>query len=471
MAMPSPIDQLWSMTPQAPQADTSSGLAFTLQSHAAGSVGHFYLSQLPDSGAYVYLDVVYAARSAARGQIDFRCADFSRSGRVLPGGRRSHSLAVPMAALHKSRTVSFQSTTPITIESAVVRADYYDFFGLQSQAVDRTRYDAEEARSQELAEPIGRSVQWFVTWKCNFTCAYCWQEVAAEAYRGGRANRIEPRVWADRFERLEPRELYLTGGEPSLYKQLPQLIAMLDPGIELVMHSNLGKAFHLAPFIEHVATDRFRELTFSLHPTQCKLDEFFGKLTELQQAGYLNLMAEMVLYPQNLPFAAEVLDRCKAMNMPLRYDPYVPAADDPVGRDEPLLARMRDWVDRASSHTERLGGLRLWSFEKPQYWQHGAAPAAGRAAIFCPAGSKRINVDDEGDVYVCMSAIDRSKIFDRLALPHYAPIGNLFDDRFELLERPVVCWESFRCSACDFQVVDRAWTRVPAAPRGLPLPE
>jgi hypothetical protein len=150
----------------------------------------------------------------------------------------------------------------------------------------------------------------------------------------------------------------------------------------------------------------------------------------------------------------------------------VPAANDPVGRDDALMAQMHDWVQRAADYTHDLGKMRLWSFEKPQFWESASGPRPrGHAPIFCPAGSRRVNVDDEGDVYVCMSAIDRSKIFDRLSLPHYAPIGNLFDDQFALLERPILCWESFRCSACDFQVVDPAWTLVPGAAATLPLPE
>lgn len=290
-------------------------------------------------------------------------------------------------------------------------------------------------------------------------------------YRAGRANRIAPETWAASFQRLKPRELFLTGGEPTLYKQLPEFIGLLPHDIELVMHSNFGRSFSVDRFLEHVAPDRFRELVLSLHPTQIEPAEYFAKLGRLHAAGYRGLMVEMVLYPQNLPVAGEAFERCRELGISLRFDPYVPAVHDPVGRDAALMAEMRGWVDKAAAHTKDLGAVRGWNFDRPQFWEvKGQPELAGRSPIFCPAGSQRVNVDELGDVYTCMSAIDRSKLFDRLALPHYAPTGNIFSKDFQFLDRPILCWESFRCSSCDFQSLDSAWTKSPCE-SSLPLPE
>jgi MoaA/NifB/PqqE/SkfB family radical SAM enzyme len=455
-------------------------VVFQVGASGNGSAGELRVASVPAQGSYAYVDLVYVAHNEHGGEIAYQCADFTLRGRVLPGGRRSHSLAIPLAALAKSRTISFSSTSPLGIESAVVRRDFYDFMGLRSGHPSDPQTLENELRATARASTIGPSIQWFITWKCNLTCAYCWQEVAADRYRHGRLNAIEPQRWVESFERLGPRELHLTGGEPSLYKKLPELIALVDPKIALMMNSNLGRAFGIERFLEHVPPHRFRELTFSLHPTQVPLAEFFEKLARLKYADYRNLITEMVLYPLNLPYAAEVVQRCRELGVSLRFDPYVPAASDALPRDEAMFAEMRRWIQIASDHSRGLGEVGQWSFEKPQYFE--APPAAsdvarapgvasGRLPIFCAAGSRRINVDDVGDVYACMSAIDRSKMFDRLALPHYAPLGNVFDADFALLDRPIICWESFRCSACDFQVVDPAWTRVSDALHELPLPE
>ena len=443
-----------------------------------GSAGELRLASVPGAGTYAYVDVIYVAHSEHGGEIVYQCDEFSLAGRVLPGGRRSHSLAIPRAVLGRSRTIRFTSTCPLGVESAVARRDFYDFMGLRSAGDDESEMLANERRATELASSIRLSIQWFITWKCNLTCAYCWQEVAADRYRHGRINRIEPQKWVDAFERLRPRELHLTGGEPSLYKKLPELIALLDPEIELVMNSNLGNALVIEQFLEHVRPDRFHKLIFSLHPTQVPVDTFFGKLARLKRAGYRNLVTEMVLYPLHLPLAGEVVDRCRDLGVSLSFDPYVPPAADALPRDETMLAQMRHWIEVAADHTESLQEVSPYSFDQPQFFEiprderaRAANLPSGRLPIFCAAGSRRINVDDLGDVYACTSAVDRSKMFDRLALPHYAPLGNVFDPDFSLLDRPLLCWESFRCSACDFRVVDPAWTRLSDSLHELPLPE
>jgi radical SAM protein with 4Fe4S-binding SPASM domain len=81
-----------------------------------------------------------------------------------------------------------------------------------------------------------------------------------------------------------------------------------------------------------------------------------------------------------------------------------------------------------------------------------------RTPIYCPAGWKKINIDFEGNIFTCMSAVDRSKLFHSTAMPHYSPIANIFDDNFELQKEPILCWESFRCSACDYQMIKHSWT-------------
>lgn len=451
---------------------------FEVVRREGGSVGTLYLEDVPTAGSMIYVDIEYCAESSERGSIQWTCASFTSSCHVLPGGLRSFSLAVPRADVETCPEICFESSVPLSLKTLHVRRRYDDYFGLRSSAASAGSKTAERT-ALEIANSIPLSIQWFVTWKCNFSCAYCWQEVAAEEYRRGRANRIDPEKWAACFNRLGPREMSLTGGEPSLYRRLPEFIALLQRDIQLVMHSNLGVTFDVDRFHQHVPCDRFRELTFSLHPTQIGVEEFLERFGHLIAVGYQNLMAEMVLYPQNIPAASEVLRRCRELGVSLRFDPYVPSANNPVGRDEASMAQMKDWIAQAEEHTRSLGQIKPWSFEKPQYWDGNVTngdqqfqPARpSRHPVYCAAGSKRINVDDVGDVYVCMSAIDRSKIFDRHALPHYAPIGNVFDENFKLLKRPLICWESFRCSACDFQVLDRAWRPAATERQSLPLPE
>ena len=227
------------------------------------------------------------------------------------------------------------------MESAVVRRDFYDFMGLRSAGDGEPEMLANERRT------VGASQQHRPEHPMVHHLEV--QSHLRLLLAGGGGRSLS--TWSNQqgsnpksgsiVSAAATSELHLTGGEPSLYKKLPELIALLDPEIELVMNSNLGKALVIERFLEHVSPDRFRKLIFSLHPTQVPMDTFFAKLAQLKRAGYRNLVAEMVLYPLNLPLAGEVVDRCRDLGVSLSFDPYVPAAADAMPRDEAMLAQMQ----------------------------------------------------------------------------------------------------------------------------------
>ncbi|HHL39841.1 MAG TPA: hypothetical protein ENJ37_04995 [Deltaproteobacteria bacterium] len=465
-----------------------------------GVKGAVTVGGAPGGGKKVYLDVTYVADPRRGGRAAFKAGGFHCSPRVLGGGLRSFSIEVPGAALAEDRALAFESEEPLRVRDIVVRADYYDYMGLRSgEHYDREAREA-EARSMERAGRIGLSIQWFVTWKCTLKCPYCWQEIEKGIYRSESLNRIPPQRWAEGFNALRPAMLYFTGGEPSLYKRLPELVNLLDGDISLMMTSNLGPSFDVERFASVVPADRFHELTFSFHPTQQDYDGFFAKLGYLAEKKVKNLQVEMVLYPENLPWAARVLDECRRLGVALRYDPCVSSETERIDLSGLDREEVRDWVRRAVEHTATVKELdpasdrdRYYDFDKSQFWDECAEPdptahtvedeelrcggaeaekpPVGRFPIFCPAGMRRINVDGNGNAFVCMSAVGRGKVFGAEALPHYGSIGNIFSEDFRLLERPVICWESFRCSACDFQLLDRAWTAMAPRLKGLPIPE
>lgn len=425
----------------------------------------------------VYLDIIYTSENEEF--IKFESGDFHCISPVLLGGGRIFSLAIPLACLNKDGSIKFKSKALINFENIFIRRDYYDFLGLRSSKLYDKKSRENEEKTVGASKNIDLCFQWFVTWKCNHRCPYCWQETKFDVYRRGKKHEIPPELWADKFNELSPKVLYFTGGEPSLYKGLPNLIAALNEEIKLMMTSNLGPSFNIENFIQFVKPDRFKELSFSLHPTQIDIDLFFNKLAMLLEKGYRNLLVEMVLYRANIPFAKSVLNRCKQLGIPVRFDPYVPSGRGAHPLSKKDIKLMKYWIVRLRLHHGSIVTLAQSLFMKlMKYWivrstEHTEKekPPVGKMPIYCPAGSRRINIDEEGNVYTCMSAIDRSKIFGPLSLPHYAPIGNIFSDDFQLLDKPVICWESFRCSACDFQDLDCAWTRFCSEDIKLPLPE
>jgi cyclic pyranopterin phosphate synthase len=90
-----------------------------------------------------------------------------------------------------------------------------------------------------LQRPL-RELRVSVTDRCNFRCTYCMPEdVYGESYRFAPRSEILSfeeiaRIVGVAVERLGVRKLRLTGGEPLLRRELPQLVALLaaQPGLE-----------------------------------------------------------------------------------------------------------------------------------------------------------------------------------------------------------------------------------------------
>jgi cyclic pyranopterin phosphate synthase len=126
----------------------------------------------------------------------------------------------------------------------------------------------ESAVADTLGRPL-RDVRISVTDRCNFRCPYCMPaEIYGERYRFLPKPEIltfeEITRLAHLFVRLGARKIRLTGGEPLLRADLPELVAMLAtiPGVEDLALTTNG---HLLPRLaEPLAQAGLRRVTVSL---------------------------------------------------------------------------------------------------------------------------------------------------------------------------------------------------------------
>jgi MoaA/NifB/PqqE/SkfB family radical SAM enzyme len=440
----------------------------------------------------VYVDVMYDGCSVDGKSIEVSCGRFHQQCLLLTGGKRCLSLRIPHAELSGSRSLTFRSQASFSVERVVIREDFYDFFGLRSHLQDDSQASGNEQEASRQGRLLDLMANFYMEWRCDYACTYCWQEADSSIFRGRARNRQEPHAWAAALNRLRPHEIHISGGEPLLYNDLPELVSLIDPRIRLSIHTNFGPAFKLKEWGTNVATDRFSLILLSYHPTQRGAASFFSKLEQLLGAGFKSVGVEMVLHPSNIPRAAVVLDRCRVLEIPVRFDPYVPPQVASGGRTEGLIAEMKLWIERARALCVDLGTgvFDSINYDMEQYWElsgkndvdrvvsHTKQPPdakertnLGRLPIFCNAGSREIVIDPKGDVYVCSSALVRAKLFGPCSLPHYAPIGNVLEEDFRLLDKPLICWESFRCSGDQFQHLSPAWTLASDRVKPLPLPE
>lgn len=391
------------------------------------------------------LDIIYSAQPSCTTML-VKVGSFERAYPILQGGQQLLCIDLPDQG---NQPWELKTDGPCEVISMRCREAPGEFAPLIH---DPAALKAAASRMNFL--PV--TVQWFVTWRCNYQCDYCWQETVADAYRKTQRWAEETvDTWVQAIKKLNPEHLYLSGGEPTLHPDIIPLVSRLGLEVNPVyMTSNLGKSFDVDRWIAEVPPEAIDNLTFSFHPTQAPLEEFVAKWERLiQHFGPNKIGLEIVDTPGNHEFVDPI------KRLADKHDPRVINVDH-FHVQPPIL--LHPPSEGPFDHTPDFRSGSPMNF-LPQ-------TDPGKLPVYCAAGMKRINVDPMGDAYVCMSAIDRSKMFGQHSLGHYKPIGNVLDPGFELQKHPTLCWESFRCSGCDVAHVAGTWTKHPSQ-EVLPLPE
>ncbi len=457
-------------------------------------------------------------------------------------------------------------TENIIVKQVVVRRND-DVCGLSRYMTPKSNNNKEITKA--YSDGKGHMLTWFVTWKCNYRCPYCWERMEEEKYRGQKTirNDLSPSMWADAINRISPRELYITGGEPTIYNDLPKVIELLDKSISIRMTTNFGQTFNLSTYEKMIKKGRFLSITASYHPTEVKKEVFFDKVRHAKSIGIVEncgFSIEMVLYPDDLSNAEELMRFCEEEDIDVSPDIY----NDPKSQHRPdknEIKRVHDLIERARAIKRkrkleretlevgknpivicgagRNGKTLMHSFIQdrkveiccfadnraaegqcycgvPVYtysiasnkFQHAdyiisvknkqsmvdiaselskcGIPSKqiyvltdkseyrkntvrGKEPIWCPAGMLSMHMDPGGELYTCMLSISNQKLFGRDTMPIYKPIGSIFDEKVQFSIEPVICWESYRCSACDYDYLEDGMTKLELSDSEvyLPLPE
>jgi hypothetical protein len=260
------------------------------------------------------------------------------------------------------------------------------------------------------------SVVWWVTMGCNFKCEYCWE---VQAQRKGEFMPIKMRPWQDWLEvwqRLAPRALDITGGEPFLLAGLEQLLAALPAEMRFGLTTNLSHP--IDELVHLVPPERFVQLTCSFHPTQghrLPPELFLGRALRLLHRGY-PVVINIVGWPDCLYRARDWIGHFQHHGLRVHFDPYYSMYDAMRFSEE----------ERAIAH-ELTGPDRLppTLSELPQ--------------VYCSGGLDHLSVQPDGSAWRCI-----------LETQHRLnPLGNVFDASFSLATAPLTCAMRRDCPGCD----------------------
>lgn len=274
-----------------------------------------------------------------------------------------------------------------------------------------------------------------VTESCNFRCTYCLPDGTDCDSRAGELTLPEIRRLVTAFARLGTRKVRITGGEPSLRKDLTEIIATCKavPGIEKVALTTNGyrlqrdaAAWQAAGLdAVNVSVDSLDAATFHLVTGQDKLADILAGVATAKAVGIKQVKINTVLLKQHNALALpDFLSFVKQQDLSLRF-----------------IELMRTNDNLSFYQRQHLSGASIQQQLETQGWQllpRGISdgPALeyahphyqGRIGLIMPyskdfcADCNRLRVSSKGQLYLCLFTDSYQDLRSLLQSEHSAPL-------------------------------------------------
>ncbi len=312
----------------------------------------------------------------------------------------------------------------------------------------------------DLIDPFGRRIEYVrlsVTDRCDLRCKYCMPEGFKDFEEPAHwltADEIERVIGA--FGRLGTRRVRVTGGEPLVRKNLPELAARLAalPGIEdLSLSTNAtrldkhGQALFDAGVsrinvsLDTLKPERFKEIT------QGKLEKVLNGLMAAKQAGFHPIKINMVVMQGvNDDEVEDMVEFCIEHDFTLRFIETMPVGETGRAATDQYIS-LQDVKARLEQRFELLPGV-----------MPGGGPAryvqvAGtdlRIGFITPISQhfcetcNRVRLSVDGTLYMCLGQEEsyplrellRAGISDAELEQHIVKAIALKPERHEFNEKP-----------------------------------
>lgn len=226
------------------------------------------------------------------------------------------------------------------------------------------------------------------TWMCQLHCSYCdYKTIRTESgYKlkcfGKQWNLGEQIPWQDwlmYLNRFRPYHLELTGGEPTVYSDLPYLLAHIPNDSSWAITSNtLNDVSRFEPYgcVAWTASYHYHDR-----------DRFVGNVLSLKKKG-INIRSTLVMTPDNFYEMLDTINNFRKLQIPVNIHPVLKQGFS-WDKHSDLISRIREMHD----------GMWINFVEQvPQGWNP-------KKCYRCEAGGKYFALMPDGTVLRCYSAI------------------------------------------------------------------
>jgi pyruvate-formate lyase-activating enzyme len=296
------------------------------------------------------------------------------------------------------------------------------------------------------------STSWILGRFCNYNCSYCWpyarsdqldyQDLAVylrtidEIKRQARQNGFTEFHWS------------FSGGEPTAYRRLPDLIKHLDDGVQ-TPYQSIHMTTNLSPgskwwgtWCRNTEMLQRRSITASYHAEHAREQEFGDKCLQLMYER-VHVTVNQVMVPDQF---YELYDRCsrlhsRGINVTLKPQSDPTASSVVEGYTEDMIHKMQTGFPQ-QSEGEDAYQIALYDTDNTEY-------LFDQAERFNAYGFNKFAGWSCNSGY--QSVIIRSNEVKRSYSCHDLPLGTLTEG-FELFKNPVICITPSCVSSADSKI-------------------
>lgn len=302
-----------------------------------------------------------------------------------------------------------------------------------------------------LTQPLF-SVSWILGRFCNYKCSYCWPYA-----RSDRVDHQSLEIYTKTIDNIKAQarnngfthfHWSFSGGEPTAYKQLLDLIKYLDDGVQ-TPYQSIHMTTNLSPgskwwkvWCDYTSDLQRRSITASYHAEHAKEQEFGDKCLQLIYDGVF-VTVNQVMVPEKF---YELYERCerlhkRGINITLKPQSDPTASRIVDGYTEEMIDLMQ------TGFTQTLANEEV--FQIALYDNNNGEYLFDQAERFNAFGFNKFQNWRCNSGY--QSVIIRGNEVKRSYSCHDEPLGTL-DNGFNLFKTPMKCITPSCVSSADSKI-------------------
>lgn len=270
---------------------------------------------------------------------------------------------------------------------------------------DKFYLQGKDANKEGFSRECNVNFEWNMLYECNYRCPHCIFEGKWEEY-GPRTVYLSVAEWMKIWKRIYDRygrtSLIITGGEPFIYPDFINLIEQIS-AMHHPINISTNASGDLIGFANKINPERVG-LNLSFQPGFNNLDNILEKVQFLKKKGFNTSHINICAYPPYLNDIDVYIEKAYSQGEILKVIPF-------YGKYENV-----EYPDGYNEREKKLLGM-------DKSWEKNVR----RKGKLCSAGYKSALIFPDGKVARC------GQIGERFL------IGNIFDENFHLLEKPLKC--------------------------------